>query len=61
MVDEYFASVSGEEEWSPHYNIAPAQSVPVIRQNDKEPVRELSLIRWGLIPSWAKDQLSRRE
>jgi putative SOS response-associated peptidase YedK len=29
--------------------------VPVIRQNPKEPIREMSLMRWGLIPSWAKD------
>jgi putative SOS response-associated peptidase YedK len=29
--------------------------VAVIRQNPKEPVRELSMMRWGLIPSWAKD------
>ena len=26
-----------------------------MRQNPKEPRRELSLVRWGLIPSWAKD------
>jgi putative SOS response-associated peptidase YedK len=25
------------------------------RQNPKEPIRELSLMRWGLIPSWSKD------
>jgi putative SOS response-associated peptidase YedK len=55
IVDEYFGSVSGEQEWSPRYNIAPTQPIPVIRQNPKEPVRELALIRWGLIPSWAKD------
>jgi putative SOS response-associated peptidase YedK len=55
IVEEYFDSVSGEEDWSPHYNIAPTQPVPVIRQNPREPVRELSLVRWGLIPSWAKD------
>jgi putative SOS response-associated peptidase YedK len=55
IVEEHFASVSGEQEWSPRYNVAPTQSVPVIRQNPKEPVRELSLVRWGLIPSWAKD------
>ena len=55
IVAEYFDSLPGEEDWSPHYNIAPTQTVPVIRQNPKEPVRELSLIRWGLIPSWAKD------
>jgi putative SOS response-associated peptidase YedK len=56
LIEEYFASVSrGEEDWNPLYNIAPTQSIPVIRQNPKQPVRELSLMRWGLIPSWAKD------
>src|SRR5208283_5527184 len=55
VVEEYFASVSGDEDWSPRFNIAPTQPIPVIRQNPKEPVRELSLVRWGLIPSWAKD------
>jgi putative SOS response-associated peptidase YedK len=55
MVEEYFSSVSGEDDWNPRYKIAPTQPVPVIRQNPKEPRRELSLVRWGLIPSWAKD------
>jgi putative SOS response-associated peptidase YedK len=56
LIEEYFASASrGEEDWSPRYNIAPTQPVLVIRQNANEPVRELSLMRWGLIPSWAKD------
>jgi putative SOS response-associated peptidase YedK len=55
LVYEYFASVSGEEDWSPRYNIAPTQPVPVIRQHPKELTGELSLLRWGLIPSWAKD------
>jgi putative SOS response-associated peptidase YedK len=27
----------------------------VIRENPKEPILELSLMRWGQIPSWAKD------
>lgn len=55
ILEEHFDSVSGMEDWNPRYNIAPTQSVPVIRQNPKEPVRELSLFRWGLVPSWAKD------
>jgi putative SOS response-associated peptidase YedK len=55
IIEEHFDSVSGEEDWIPRYNVAPTQSIPVIRQNPKEPVRELSLMRWGLIPSWAKD------
>jgi putative SOS response-associated peptidase YedK len=55
LVEEYFDTDSGAEDWVPRYNIAPTQPVAVIRQNPKEPVRELSLMRWGLIPSWAKD------
>jgi putative SOS response-associated peptidase YedK len=54
-VEEYFDTVSDEPDWTPRYNIAPTQHIPVIRQNPKEPVRELSRMRWGLIPSWAKD------
>ena len=57
LVEEYFNS-EGEEDWSPRYNVAPTQPVPVIRQNPKEPRRELSKIRWGLIPWWAKDSSS---
>ena len=55
IIGEHFDAVSGEEDWTARYNIAPTQPIPVIRQNPKEPVRELSLVRWGLIPSWAKD------
>jgi putative SOS response-associated peptidase YedK len=55
IIEEHFDSVSSEEDWTPRYNIAPTQSVPIIRQHPKEPVRQLSLVRWGLIPSWAKD------
>lgn len=55
VVEEYFDVASELEDWNPRYNIAPTQSVPVIRQHPKEPRRDLSLLRWGLIPSWAKD------
>jgi putative SOS response-associated peptidase YedK len=54
IIEEHFDVISGEEEWEPRYNIAPTQPVPVIRQHPREPVRQLSLMRWGLIPSWAK-------
>jgi len=54
-VEEYFDSAPWDDDWSPRYNIAPTQPVPVIRQNPKEPIRELSLMKWGLIPHWSKD------
>lgn len=41
--------------WSPHYNIAPTQEVAVVRQNSRTPKRTLTLMRWGLIPSWSQD------
>jgi len=53
LVEEYFGTDAEEHEWSPRYNIAPTQPVPVIRQHPTEPTRKLSLLRWGLIPSWA--------
>ena len=37
------------------YNIAPTQSVPVVRFNPKTRERALDLLRWGLVPFWAKD------
>ena len=54
IVEEYF-DASGDENWNPRYNIAPTQPIPVIRQHPKEPNRVLSLMRWRLIPSWAKE------
>lgn len=39
---------------SPRYNIAPSgEPVPVVRPGDRG--RELCLLRWPLIPHWAKD------
>ncbi len=43
-----------EPEWTPRFNIAPSQPVGAIRNIDGR--REWSLFRWGLIPSWAKDE-----
>ena len=42
-------------DWDPRYNVAPGQSVVTVRQDPTEPKRYLSLMRWGLIPVWAKD------
>src|SRR5215831_18605276 len=55
VIEEYFDLSSDMEDWSPRYNIAPTQPVPVIRQHPKEARRDMSAMRWGLIPSWAKD------
>jgi putative SOS response-associated peptidase YedK len=41
-------------EVQPRYNIAPTQFVAAIR-NDQNEQRELVMLRWGLVPFWAKD------
>ena len=45
----------GEEvAFHPTFNAAPTQNLPVFRVSP-ERGRELTLLRWGLVPSWAKD------
>jgi putative SOS response-associated peptidase YedK len=39
----------------PSYNIAPQSFQPVVRLDAETNQRELALLRWGLIPFWAKD------
>ncbi|WP_017318816.1 SOS response-associated peptidase [Mastigocladopsis repens] len=39
----------------PQYNIAPTQMVTAVLCNPESAHREFQKLRWGLIPSWAKD------
>jgi putative SOS response-associated peptidase YedK len=38
----------------PRYNIAPTQHIAAVRNDDSDG-REMTMLRWGLIPFWAKD------
>lgn len=40
---------------TPRYNIAPTQPVATILQTKDDANRQFKMLRWGLIPSWAKD------
>jgi putative SOS response-associated peptidase YedK len=48
-----------EDEPGPDYNVAPTKRVYAVMERparDDEPrARELRVVRWGLVPSWAKD------
>jgi putative SOS response-associated peptidase YedK len=46
--------VSASVEVQPRFNIAPTQFIAAIR-NGEEAGRELVMLRWGLVPFWAKD------
>ncbi|HTK09384.1 MAG TPA: SOS response-associated peptidase [Ktedonobacteraceae bacterium] len=38
---------------SPRYNVAPTQEIVTVVRDE---TKHLALLRWGLIPSWAKDE-----
>lgn len=46
--------LSSPPDLSPRYNVAPSQQIAVVRQQNGGD-RELVMMQWGLIPSWAKD------
>ncbi len=68
LVEEFEVVVAPEKELKPDYNVAPTKfvyavmdrrpresSVEVSGRVAGEVRRELSIVKWGLVPSWAKD------
>ncbi|MQY03416.1 SOS response-associated peptidase [Actinomadura macrotermitis] len=62
LLDEFQVRLDAvDKELEPDYNVAPTKQVPAILERpagegeDAEPVRQLRTLRWGLVPSWAKD------
>lgn len=51
----YMLSIGFEEnaQWVPKFNIAPTDPIPVVVNENG--VRKCELMRWGLVPSWAKE------
>ncbi len=49
---ERFDATLAPEMVQPRYNAAPTQNLPVLLNDDPE--RHIQLLRWGLIPHWAK-------
>jgi putative SOS response-associated peptidase YedK len=41
--------------FAPSWNIAPTDPMPVVRYDAKAGERSLDVMRWGLVPYWAKD------
>ena len=40
---------------APSWNVAPTDPLPVVRYDAKDRQRSLDVMRWGLVPFWAKD------
>jgi putative SOS response-associated peptidase YedK len=66
LLEEFRVELDGavDEELSPDYNVAPTKKVYAVLSRMPEeqaegatprPVRQLRVLKWGLVPSWAKD------
>jgi putative SOS response-associated peptidase YedK len=68
LIEEFEVVVAPEKELKPDYNVAPTKFVYAImdrRPRESDPAgeagptgeirRELAIVKWGLVPSWAKD------
>jgi putative SOS response-associated peptidase YedK len=56
LAERFAVAESTIDAREPDYNVTPRAWVPAIRERarDDPPTRVLSLLRWGLVPSWAK-------
>ncbi len=50
-----FFKLSEVPDIKPRYNIAPTQSIATVTISPEKMQRQFQFMRWGLIPSWAKD------
>jgi len=61
LVEEFEVVERPEQVLEPSWNVAPTQNVHAVLERppradpDGSPVRALRVVRWGLVPSWAKD------
>ena len=53
-IESHFGPLHINLEYRPSYNIAPSQLSPVVINNSDQ--RELTAMKWGLVPPWAKDE-----
>jgi putative SOS response-associated peptidase YedK len=57
QIVDLYEITSGEiapNDFRTSYNVAPTQWAPIVRRGEKG--REAALLRWGLIPAWAKNK-----
>lgn len=55
-----FGTVNPVPNIPPTWNMAPTRDAPVVRRHPQTGERHLDLLRWGLLPHWAKDKSVRQ-
>jgi putative SOS response-associated peptidase YedK len=48
-------NIFADSDLAPNFNVAPQSNQPVIRLDLESGERELTTMRWGLVPFWSKD------
>jgi putative SOS response-associated peptidase YedK len=56
-----FGTVNAAPNFPPTWNMAPTRLAPVVRRHPQSGERHLDLLRWGLVPHWAKDPKAVRQ
>jgi putative SOS response-associated peptidase YedK len=56
-----FRTVNPTPNLQPTWNMAPTRDAPVVRLHQETRQRHLDLLRWGLVPHWARDPKSVRQ
>jgi len=51
----YFETTNPTPNFAPTWNMAPTQEGLVVRRHPESGARHLDILRWGLVPRWAKD------
>ncbi len=59
LIEEFHVVKAPAEALAADYNVAPTKEVYAVvdrqRESDSDKQRELAIVRWGLVPGWAKD------
>jgi putative SOS response-associated peptidase YedK len=53
---QYNIEIPAQPDLPISYNIAPSQNILTIREHPQTKKWSLDVLKWGLIPSWSKDE-----
>jgi putative SOS response-associated peptidase YedK len=55
LIEQFAVETQQQLQLEPRFNVAPSQPVAAVRVPAPDQSRELVLLHWGLVPSWAED------
>lgn len=56
LIDEFDATAHFDHDLEASWNVAPTDEVYAVMEHPKDEERQLRVVRWGLVPSWAKER-----